>query len=184
MEYQLNKVKDFLKNVVIIKEGFYSNHPRDYGGETVFGISRRYNPNWEGWKIFDSNRNNLDKVKEQLKELAVDFYLEKYFTPFKEMYNKLPKSSLFLLDWYINSGVNAIKRLQRILGVSEDGIIGKITLNKAFNFNDLELFNLLVLERMKFYLEIVINDSSQEIFLIGWLNRVYLVSKEIMYDKW
>lgn len=37
-------------------EGRYSNDPRDSGGETVFGISRRAWPRWEGWVIVDALR--------------------------------------------------------------------------------------------------------------------------------
>lgn len=41
-------------------EGGYANNPADKGGETAFGISRRYNPAWHGWAI-------VDRIKEELR---------------------------------------------------------------------------------------------------------------------
>ena len=34
-------------------EGGYVNDKDDRGGETYRGVSRRYHPNWSGWKIVD-----------------------------------------------------------------------------------------------------------------------------------
>ena len=46
---------DFLKayELSMGHEGGYSFDPRDPGGETWKGISRRWNPNWRGWDIVD-----------------------------------------------------------------------------------------------------------------------------------
>lgn len=38
-------------------EGSYSNDPDDPGGETYKGISRRYWPQWPGWKIVDGHKD-------------------------------------------------------------------------------------------------------------------------------
>ena len=37
-----------------IKEGGYVNDKDDAGGETYRGISRKYNPTWQGWTMIDS----------------------------------------------------------------------------------------------------------------------------------
>ena len=39
-----NKAYAFL----VTKEGSLSDHPADYGGQTYFGITRRFWPNWDG----------------------------------------------------------------------------------------------------------------------------------------
>jgi lysozyme family protein len=37
--------------VLVLKmEGTYSKVPGDSGGETVFGITRVYDPDWAGWR--------------------------------------------------------------------------------------------------------------------------------------
>lgn len=40
-----------------IKEGGYVNDKDDAGGETYRGISRKYNPTWQGWTMIDSYKN-------------------------------------------------------------------------------------------------------------------------------
>ncbi len=39
---------------VLNNEGIYSNDPDDAGGETYKGISRKANPNWDGWISIDA----------------------------------------------------------------------------------------------------------------------------------
>ena len=38
---------------ILKHEGGYVDNPNDIGKETYGGISRKYNPNWEGWKFID-----------------------------------------------------------------------------------------------------------------------------------
>ena len=40
-----------------IKEGGYVNDKDDAGGETYRGISRKYNPTWQGWIMNVSYKN-------------------------------------------------------------------------------------------------------------------------------
>ena len=37
-------------------EGGYVNDPKDPGGETYKGISRKNHPDWEGWNIIDEKK--------------------------------------------------------------------------------------------------------------------------------
>ena len=36
-----------------INEGGWVNDPNDIGGETYRGISRKFNPKWNGWSVID-----------------------------------------------------------------------------------------------------------------------------------
>ena len=58
---------NFIKSYEITckHEGGYSFDPDDAGGETYKGISRRFNPQWSGWKIIDySDKENLDNIED------------------------------------------------------------------------------------------------------------------------
>lgn len=165
-------IRQIIKEIILNIEGFYSNHPNDYGGETVYGIARKFNPNWKGWNIVDNNRNNLSKVKDILLDLAIDFYYDKYFLPIKPVFDLKVKSGIFLFDWYINSGNYAIKELQKVLNVKVDSIIGKETLAAINKFSDDDLLLELILQRMSFYIRIILSDKSQLVFLLGWFNRI------------
>lgn len=65
-------------------EGFYSNDKNDTGGETIYGVSRKNNPGWLGWRIVDEHKykpgfpGNLRGNKE-LPELAKELYKNKYW---------------------------------------------------------------------------------------------------------
>lgn len=59
-------------------EGGYSCNPSDAGGETYFGISRRNNKTWSGWKIIDGEKKKR-KIKfgefiQSLDNSVYDYY--------------------------------------------------------------------------------------------------------------
>lgn len=66
-------------------EGGYVNDPLDAGGETYRGISRVYEPNWNGWAVIDSLKQQKGGTipkfftSEALDNLAAPFYKQKYW---------------------------------------------------------------------------------------------------------
>lgn len=78
-----------------------------------------------------------------------------------------------LVSWAWGSGsVTAIKQMQKVLGISVDGIIGKQTLNSIHNSNERELFDKCVKAREAFFRYICKTRPSNKKFLKGWLNRL------------
>lgn len=77
-----------------------------------------------------------------------------------------------LVDWQWNSGSTGIKKVQGILGVTEDGIVGKNTIKALNNENQKELFDKIFKTRKEFYESIVKRNPSQIKFLKGWMNRL------------
>ena len=75
-----------------------------------------------------------------------------------------------LVDWTWTSGVRGIKELQKILGLTQDGIVGPNTLH-AINSHKSPglLFAELKNARTAFLKRIGV--GSQQKFLAGWLNR-------------
>lgn len=95
-------------------EGGYVNSPKDPGGETNWGISKRSYPQIDIASLSESDakaiyrRDFWDKVRA----------------------DELPSAARFdVFDAAVNSGVaQSIKWLQRSLGVAVDGVIGPQTL--------------------------------------------------------
>ena len=132
-------------------EGGYSFDPNDRGGETYKGISRANFPNWEGWRIIDLvkanvNRNELDKVlaaDENLQAFVLDFYRINFWLALK--LEKIAEQEIAeeLFDTAVNQGLKtAAKYFQQALNllnnnqkhysnISEDGNIGDGTI-KAY----------------------------------------------------
>ena len=77
-----------------------------------------------------------------------------------------------LVDWVWASGVHGIKRPQRLLGVEEDGIVGKNTLNAVNGADQEELFAGIVFDREQFIEEIIERRPKNAKFRNGWLNRI------------
>ena len=81
-----------------------------------------------------------------------------------------------LVDWVWASGVTGIKRPQRLLGVSADGIVGPKTLEAVNALDPTKLFSLLHKDRLKHFDEICQKSPSQKKFLKGWRRRVNAIT--------
>ena len=100
-------------------EGGYSNHANDRGGETNFGITHA---------TYDNYRLSKKLAKRSVRLISMDevkdIYKNKYWIPAGCNLLK-PKLATVHFDWAVNHGVKgAIKTLQRLVRVQEDGIIG------------------------------------------------------------
>lgn len=173
-------MEKFLRWIITTWEGYYANDPHDHGGETVWGISRKFNPSWEGWKIVDGNRKQLhsQQIKELLLDLAIKYYKQKYMSVWEWLYKTHPKTACFMLDFYINAGYWAVYCLQHVIGAKRDGIIGEETKSKTIQFVDNDLLLRMYKRREQFYYDIAVGEQKK--FLAGWLNRNRSVLNQII----
>lgn len=130
----------------------------DAGGWTKYGVA--YNKNKSKFK-------SLYEFKAMDYNKASEIAYNNYYKPLQIGYvNKSAQAMYF--DIAFNMGVGtAIKMAQRALGITDDGIIGKVTLSRLGSLDKTKLYN----ERMKRYNSIVKNNPSQAKFLKGWTNR-------------
>jgi lysozyme family protein len=98
-------------------DGGYNHKPTDPGGETKWGIAKRFHP-------------DLD-IKALTKDAALALYDVEYWRPVKG--EQLPwPLSLCVFDAAVNQGVDAAKKLlQKALDLPQDGLLGPATLKKA-----------------------------------------------------
>lgn len=136
----------------------YVNDPDDPGGETKYGVSKNANP--------DLDIYNLDW------DQAKTVYFEKYWL--RGSCDQLsPRVAILHFDGCVNHGVSAASKfLQRAVGVTPDGVIGKYTLAAANASDPIDLCNSICDQRAQRYKNIVSNDSSQAKYLKGWLRRI------------
>lgn len=173
----------------MLSEGGYTNNPKDKGGETYKGISRRRNPDWKGWTITDKCKPKrcfpkcLDKNID-LQHLVAELYRQKYWDSnhLTEFTNQNIAEKMF--DIGVNMGIAvAAKMLQRALNVSnqneryfkdlkEDGIIGVKTLESVNKHPYPEvIFKCLnVFQGMK-YINLAERNQTQEAFINGWFMK-------------
>lgn len=99
-------------------EGGYSFNPVDPGGETMWGVTAR---------VARANGYTGD-MKALPREKAAEIYRASYWAPIRA--DELPDRLRFhVFDAAVNSGVSqAVKWLQRVAGVADDGVFGAMTL--------------------------------------------------------
>lgn len=121
-----------------VSEGGYVNDPDDAGGETYKGISRKANPNWDGWISIDAIKKahpttfkGILKKTPELEKKVQDLYKDKYWDCFEldDVPNQLVAEQMF--DTAVNQGQTAgIKFAQRVLDLRETGKWSLDLLNK------------------------------------------------------
>lgn len=145
-------------NRVLSHEGGYANHPKDPGGETNWGITKRT----------ATANGYTGSMRNMTRNQAIEIYRKAFWERYHA--DKMPDAVAFqFFDSCINHGYgNAARMLQRAAGVADDGVIGQISLNaiNAMPENDLLLrFNA---ERLSFYTRL----STFGTFGKGWVRRV------------
>ena len=145
-------------NRVIGHEGGYVNHPKDPGGETNWGITKRT----------AVANGYISAMKNMTREQAFQIY-EKAFWQRYNCDQLTPSVAYQFFDAVVNHGSgNASRMLQRAADVADDGIIGAISLKAINAMPESDLLLRFNAERLKFYTKL----STFPTFGKGWVNRV------------
>lgn len=107
---------------ILHHEGGYVNHPKDPGGMTNLGVTKRV---WDDWTGGDADE---DEMRALTPEDVGPLYKKNYWDRIKG--DDLPSGlDLAVFDWAVNSGTGrAAKKLQSMIGTTADGGIGPNTL--------------------------------------------------------
>lgn len=146
-----------------------TNDPDDKGGLTMNGVT------FSTYSAY-CNKKGKRATADGLKNMTYAEWFEILKTMFWDKWkaNEINDQSLanILVDWVWASGITGIKRPQRILGVTVDGIVGPKTIAAVNSSNPKKLFDLIKQDRLKHFDEIVAKSPSQKKFLNGWRRRV------------
>jgi len=152
--------------VVLAHEGGYVNDPRDPGGETKYGISKRSYP-------------SLD-IANLTREQAVEIYRRDWWD--KYGYGRLASSAIAakVFDLSVNVGPRrAHEMLQRALhavgrrDVVVDGIIGPQTISAANAAPPDALLAAIRAEAAAYYRQLIERNPNLKKFEHGWMRRAY-----------
>lgn len=152
-------------NRILSHEGGYVNDPRDPGGETKWGISKRSYPTLN--------------IKALTREEAIELYRRDFWNPIQGWtFNEAV--SFQLLDAAVNHGMgNAVRFIQRAVGVADDGHVGPITLREIKNTSQCDLLLGINAERLEFYTKL----STWTVYGKGWVRRVAANLRHGMVDS-
>ena len=160
---------DYRNIIPFIKrfEGGYVNHPNDKGGCTNMGVTISTFRQYYG-------RNKTCEDLRKLTEEQWQYIFKKGFWD-RIQGDKIECQSVanMIADYVWASGVYGIKYVQKLLGVSADGVIGAKTLLAINSYpSSKELFERIRQRRLDHFDAIVKNNPSQKVFLKGWKRRV------------
>ena len=157
-------------------EGGFVDDPADLGGATNKGVTIG---TFEGFckkkgrpkpTVLDLKNISDADWKEIIKTL--------YWDRWKADDIKSQGGANILVDWVWASGVHGIKRPQRILCVSSDGLVGSKTIAAVNAMGAEKLFKMIKEDRVKFVDEICKARPANERFRKGWLNRINSIKYE------
>ena len=137
----------------LAEEGGYVNNPKDPGGETKFGISKRAYPN--------------EDIKNLTRDRAIELYERDYWNACRcsGMHTAV---AMVVFDTAVNCGVGAASRwVQRVAGVTQDGVIRSVTLAALNRIEQQQAVALILRERMFATMQTATWDS----FKNGWSSR-------------
>jgi lysozyme family protein len=140
--------------LILKHEGGYINDPHDAGGETNYGISKRAYP--------DLN------IKELTRDDAKQIYRRDYWDAIRA--DEMPSAvAVAVFDMAVNAGVRtAIRLLQRVVRVTDDGLIGPVTLAAVNGAEPHEIALRYAAERISYYAAL----RGWDRYGRGWTRRV------------
>ena len=143
---------------VLEHEGGYVNDPKDLGGETKYGITKRFYP-------------DID-IKNLTIEQATEIYKKDYWD--RNKVESLPQNLWHIyFDMCVNMGKRtAVKVLQRAAvnkgkNIEVDGGLGPMTIGalKGVELDRVRAF------RVKYYVDLITAKPEQDKFYLGWFRR-------------
>lgn len=143
-------------------EGGYVNSKKDPAGRTNLGVTQRTYEDWVGRKVDEA----------EMKALTVDvvtpLYKRNYWHAIRA--DSLPAGiDYYVFDAAVMSGTRqAVKWLQRALGVFDSGVVDLTTLSKAMNKDSVELIKEMNRQRLSYLQKL----PSWSTYGKGWSKRL------------
>lgn len=179
-------------------EGGYVFDPDDAGGETYKGISRRFHPSWNGWKVIEKikqyiKNNSFNETLEEndlLQKVVKTFYKQYYWDRFQgdnipvqeiaeELFDTGVNMGIHRAVIFLQKGLNLLNRNQKSYpDIIEDGNFGPNTLKtlnlflRIENNDQMSLLKIMNTLQGMHYIKYMEKNPKQEKYARGWLKRV------------
>jgi len=164
---------EILAPFILSFEGGFVKDPADRGGATNMGVTLT---TWRAVGYDKDGDGDIDVS--DLRLITPSDVIDKVLKPHywdKCRADQIEDQSIanMLVDWAYNSGaITAAKAIQRLVGCSADGIIGKITLAAINQHEPRSLFDELSTARRMYICRVIEAHPEQERFRNGWMRRI------------
>ena len=156
---------DNVLKFVLQDEGGFSNDPRDPGGMTNLGVTKRV------WEAFVGHPVDENAMRALMPADVAPLYRQSYWN--RVRCDFLPLGVDYaVMDYAVNSGTGRVARtLQRACGVADDGAIGPQTIQAVNGADPIMLIHTICDQRLVFLQSLPTFDA----FGRGWTARVQRV---------
>lgn len=159
---------DFKRYAPTLKsfEGGFVNHPNDPGQATNMGVTLA-----KFREAFGANKTVMDLraiTDSQWTTIMKGGFWDKCLA------DQIRNQSVaeLVVDWCVNSGLGIIKKVQGIVGVTADGIIGPRTIAAINRYDQRSLHFRIKRARAEYYATLCDNRKSNLTFYDGWMSRL------------
>jgi lysozyme family protein len=151
--------------LILKHEGGFVNHPKDPGGATNKGITLAT------FRRYVKPSGTVADLKALTEAQAIVVYKRQYWD--RVMGDDLPSGVDYAVaDFAVNSGPSrAVRELQRVIGVTQDGVIGPKTLAAVLPLKPATVINALCDRRLQF-MRAIRGGRLWQTFGRGWQRRV------------
>lgn len=161
--------------------------PDDPGGQTAWGIARKFNPKWPGWVSVDAGVTSGPAFEAMVSE----FYRSKYSRLWDALPERVREATV---DAVVNMGPGrkgddllggiellqeALCRLAKSRYVAVDGVMGNQTLEAVKHVDPSALAFTICALRLADYGHRGKNGKVARKYLDGWINRVRSLMEQI-----
>lgn len=167
---------DFLAPFILSWEGGFSNHPSDRGGATNKGVTIA---TWkaQGYDKDGDGDIDVDDLKLISDQDAINVVMKPhYWDRWKADQIRSQSVANIVVDWVWGSGKHGITEVQKLLGVTADGIVGAKTLAALNSREPKLLFAQIKKARVAFIQRLVKSSPSQKVFKTGWMRRLNCIN--------
>ncbi len=133
----------------------------DAGGRTSWGIAEKYHPE-EWW----NGPPTMERARIVLKNT--------YAAPFDGLVIDAQLRACLVDDAVMRGVITVIKDLQKVLGVTQDGVLGPQSIARAKLLDAKYLLRQYVIERTLSLCQIVVGRPTDLTNLVGWVSRALL----------
>ena len=144
----------------------FTNHPRDRGGPTKYGITQKTLAAWRSRAV--SVRDVRTLTEQEARDIYENLYISR--PGFDRIHDARVQG--LVIDCGVHVGTaTATRWLQKAAGVKVDGCVGPVTLRAVNSGKPEALYKKVLAARLRHYGRIITDNPSQSAFAAGWLNR-------------
>lgn len=165
-----------LAHFILSWEGGYVNHPNDPGGATNKGVTIA---TWKAQGYDKDGDGDIDVADLKLisDEDAVNLVLKPhYWNRWKANQIRSQSVANICVDWVWGSGKYGITGVQKLLGVTPDGIVGAKTIAAINAREPKQLFAAIKKARVQYIESLCKRRKSSQVFRDGWLRRLNCIN--------